>query len=479
MLKTKGRPDSFDKTDHLYLLLMTTTLVQIPGNIGQETVQYNRRYIYLICAIVALGGILFGFDLVVISGTIPFFRKFFDLSEAGVGWAVGCINLGSAAGALIAGKCSDYLGRKKLMLICAFLFALTGIGTGWSGQFTAFILFRICSGVAIGMAALVCPVYIAEITPASLRGRMVTFYQLAIVTGLLLAYFSDFLLLNTGINNWRWMFTAQSVPALLFFFCLFFIAESPRWLVRKNKDKQAEAVLTSIGGIDYAKGQVTVIRNSFSAEVKENWRDLGKKKYANIILIGILVAVFSQADGQNSLFSYAPEIFSQAGMGRDSAFLQSVTLGLINFVFTFIAISTIDKAGRKKLLLYGSALLCLDALALALTFALKLPSYWILGFVFAFIGIYGATLGPVTWVLLSEIFPNKIRGNAMALATLSLWLANFATTASFPIMKLHFGLPVTFCIHAGICLLYFIFIRSRIPETKGKSLEEIEQVLAR
>jgi SP family arabinose:H+ symporter-like MFS transporter len=331
--------------------------------------------------------------------------------------------------------------------------------------------------MAIGMAALVCPVYIAEITPAPLRGRMVTFYQLAIVSGLLLAYFSDFLLLNTGINNWRWMFTAQALPALLFFFCLFVIAESPRWLIRKNRNPEAEEVLTRIGGTDYAKAQLTVIRNSFSQELRENWKDLGQKKYRNILLLVILVSFFSQADGQNSLFSYAPEIFSQAGMGRDSAFLQSVILGLINFIFTFIAISTIDKSGRKKLLLYGSALLCLDALALAAAFAFKLPSYWILGFVFAFIGIYAATLGPVTWVLLSEIFPNKIRGNAMAAATLSLWLANFVTTVSFPIMKLHFGLPFTFCIHAGICLVYFLFVRLKIPETKGKSLEEIEQML--
>ncbi len=453
-------------------------LVPVSGdNIKKEAINYNRRYIYPVCAIVALGGILFGFDLVVISGTIPFFRKYFGLSDTGLGWAVGCINLGSAAGALIAGKCSDWLGRKKLMLICAFLFALTGIGTGWSTSFPLFIAFRISSGVAIGMAALVCPVYIAELTPASLRGRMVTFYQLAIVTGLLLAYCSDFILLNTGINNWRWMFTAQSIPALLFFFCLFLVAESPRWLIRKNRDNEAGQVLERVGGKDYAATQLTVIRNSFSEEVRENWRDLGRPKYRKILLTGILVAFFSQADGQNSLFSYAPEIFSQAGMARDSAFLQSVSLGLINFIFTFIAISTIDKAGRKKLLLYGSALLCVDALALAAAFSFRLPSYWIPGFVFAFIGIYAATLGPVTWVLLSEIFPNKIRGNAMAAATLSLWLANFVTTASFPIMKAHFGLPATFCIHAAVCLIYFGYVRRKIPETKSRSLEEIEQML--
>jgi SP family arabinose:H+ symporter-like MFS transporter len=449
---------------------------QISADYTEEIVKYNRKYIYLVCAIVALGGVLFGFDLVIISGTVPFFAKFFNLSEKSVGWAVGCINLGSAAGALIAGKLSDFLGRKKLLLVCGFLFALTGIGTGWSNHFFIFICFRILSGVAIGIAALVCPVYIAELTPSSMRGRMVTFYQLAIVSGLLLAYLADFLLVNTGPDNWRWMFTSQSIPALLFFFCLFFIVESPRWLIRKNRNEEAENILTFIGGEDYGKRQLTIIRNSFSQEIKESVKDIFLKKYRTLILTGILVAFFSQAGGQNSLFSYAHEIFGQAGIGQDSAFLQSVILGSVNFVFTFIAINTIDQLGRRKLLMYGAILLCLDALALGAAFALKLPSYWILGFVFAFIGIYAATIGPATWVLLSEIFPNKIRGNAMAAATLTLWLANFFTTASFPVMKLYFGLPVTFFAHAMICLIYFLFIRFKLPETKGKSLEEIEKI---
>lgn len=450
-----------------------------PGFTGQPAPapRYRHGYIYLICAVASLGGVLFGFDLVIISGTVPFFSKYFNLNEADIGWAVGCINLGSALGALLAGRLSESLGRKRLLLLCAFLFALTGIGTGWAGNLGVFIFFRLMSGVAVGAAALVCPMYIAEMAPAEFRGRLVTFYQLAIVTGLLLAYLSDYLLLHTGIDNWRWMFSSQSLPALFFFFGLFLVDESPRWLIRKNKLQRAGQILTKIGGAGYAAAQTAIIQNSFTSEIKERRRDLFSKKYRNILILGVAIAVFSQADGQNSLFSYAPEIFKQAGMSGDSAFLQSIVLGFINFIFTFVAIGTIDRTGRRKLLLAGSALLCLDTLALAAAFAFHWPSYCILGFVLAFIAIYAATLGPVTWVALSEIFPNRIRGGAMALATLSLWISNFFTTASFPIMKLHFGLPATFAVHALICLAYFLFIFRRVPETRGRSLEEIEKLL--
>jgi sugar porter (SP) family MFS transporter len=443
----------------------------------QET--YHKGYIYLISTIAALGGLLFGYDLVIISGAVPFFTQHFALNEFQTGWAVGCINLGCALGALLAGKLSDTLGRKKLLMCCALLFALTGFGTGWAGSFPLFILFRMVSGVAVGAAALVCPMYIAEMSPAPLRGRMVAFYQLAITTGILLAYLANYLLLNTGENNWRWMFSSQSAPALLFFFGLFGVAESPRWLIRKRRDADARRVLERVGGTAYAKTEGEAIRQSFSQEVEERVSDLFRRDIWYIVLVGILIAVFSQADGQNSLFSYAPEIFKQAGMAEDSAFLQSVILGLINFVFTFVAIGTIDKVGRKKLLQYGSALLCLDAMALAAAFYFEWPGVWILTFVLGFIAIYAATLGPVTWVALSEIFPNRIRGNAMALATLALWVANFFTTASFPILKARVGLPATFMIHAAICLLYWFFVRTRVPETKGKSLEEIEILLTR
>jgi SP family arabinose:H+ symporter-like MFS transporter len=444
-----------------------------------STLNYASSYIYPICIIVALGGVLFGFDLVIISGTVPFFTKVFNLNEFSTGWAVGCINIGAALGALLAGKLSEAIGRKKLLLICAFLFALTGLATGWAANFSLFICARLVSGVAVGVAAMVCPVYIAEIAPATLRGRLVTFYQLAITMGLLLAYLSNYLLLNTGENNWRWMFSSQTIPSMLFFFGLFLVPESPRWLIKKNKEKEAIQILSRIGGNDFAVNEFENIKKSFLHEVKENVRDLMKKDIRHIIIIGIAVAFFSQADGQNSLFSYAPVIFKQAGMAEDAAFLQSVIIGVINFLFTFIAIIFIDKIGRRKLLMTGSLFLTIDALALAFCFYAGAPGYVTLLLVLGFIAVYAATLGPITWVLLSEIFPNRLRSSAMGLATLVLWVSNFVTTASFPVLKAHFGLHITFAIHAGICISYFFFIKKKVPETKGKSLEEIEMELTK
>jgi SP family arabinose:H+ symporter-like MFS transporter len=437
---------------------------------------YNRSYIYLVSAVAALGGLLFGFDLAIISGTIHFFTVQFQLNELQTGLAVGCINIGAAIGALCAGKLSDSLGRKKLLIISAILFAITGAGTGWAGDFTIFVTFRLFSGVAIGLAAMVCPMYIAEIAPASLRGRLVAFYQLAITLGILLAYLSNYLLLDTGKNNWRWMFSSQSVPALFFFFGLLFVSESPRWLVRKHREKEAIRILERIGGIIYAEAECMAIRQSFSRETKENIRDLFGRKTKNAVFIGVMVAIFSQIT-LGPVFAYGPEIFKLANVAEDTAFLQSVILGLITLIFTFVAILTIDGTGRKKLLLYGSALLCINGFAIAVSFYLSLPGYWILCFVLGAVAIYSATLGPVTWVLLSEIFPNRIRGNAMSLATLSLWISSFCALSFFPVMKSDFGMPLTFSIHAVISFICFLFVLIKIPETKGKSLEEIELFL--
>lgn len=450
--------------------------VAADASIGPHPIRVNKRFVYTISAIAALGGVLFGFDLVIISGTVSFFQAHFGLSEFETGWAVGCINLGAAIGAVLGGWLCELLGRKKLLMVCAVLFAVTGAGTGWAETFPAFIFFRMLSGVAVGAAALVCPMYLAEISPASMRGRTVSFYQLSIVIGILLAYLSNYLLLNVE-DNWRWMFTSQSAPALLFYFGLFAVSESPRWLIRNGREFEAHIVLERVGGVDYALSEEDQIAKSFARKNTVKVSDLFGKDLWHIVFIGMMIAVFSQAVGQNSLFSYAPELFKKAGMAQDSAFLQSIIIGVINFIFTFIAIGTIDKAGRKKLLQYGALLLGFDALALAGAFYMQWPGVWVLIFVLIFIAIYSATLGPVTWVALSEIFPNRIRGNAMAFATLALWIANFFTTALFPVMNQYFGMPVTFLIHAGICFIYFVFVRRKVPETKGKSLEEIEKLL--
>lgn len=453
-------------------LVLATTKTVSSGNF-----LYNKGYIYRINAIAALGGILFGFDTAIISGTIHFFSQYFQLDDLKTGWAVGCISIGAAIGALGSGRLSDLVGRKKMLLVSAFLFAITGVGTGWAATFPLFVTFRILSGIAIGCAALVCPIYIAEMAPAYLRGRLVSFYQLAVTIGVLLAYLSNYLLLYTGDDNWRWMFSSQSVPALLFFFGLFFVSESPRWLISKKKEIEARNVLAKIGGIAYAEAESAAIRASFAVIVKENIGQLFRKDVFHIVLIGMVIAFASQLGGP--LVAYAPEIFKQVGIAEDSAFLQSVILGVILCVFTFVAIATIDKAGRKKLLLFGSALLSADILALAFAFYFQLSGYWTLFFILFFIAGYAATIGPVTWVILSEIFPNRIRGSAMSLATLSLWIANFLVIGSFPVMKSQFGMPVTFGIYAVLLLIYFVFIVITVPETKGRSLEEIEKLLTR
>lgn len=438
---------------------------------------FNTSYIFLICAVVSLGGILFGFDLSIISGTVSYFKAYYVLDEFYTGWAVGSINLGAVIGAIIAGKMSDKLGRKNALLICALLFAVSGVATGWATNFSIFVLARMLSGVAVGIAALVCPMYIAEIAPSKYRGTLVTFYQLSIVTGILLAYVTNYFLLDIGDNNWRWMFTSQSFPAIAFFIGLLFVSKSPRWLIRKKQDKKAIKILSKIGGKAYARAQAQNIEKSYLNQLTESLGDLKAAKIRPILILGILVAIFSQFVGQNSIFSYAPEIFKAAGAAEDSAFLQSIILGGTFFIATWVAILGIEKIGRKKLLISGALLLGIDSLVLAFAFYFALPSIVILILVLLFIAVYGATLGPVTWVVLSEIFPNRVRGNAMALATLSLWIANFFTTTAFPVMQFNLGLATTFAIHGAICVLYFVIIKSKMPETKGKSLEEIEEQL--
>ncbi len=439
----------------------------------------NRGYIYIVSAVAALGGLLFGFDMAIISGTITFFSSHFQLNEFSTGWAVGCINIGAALGAAISGWGSNILGRKKLLLICALLFAATGVGTGWAPDFTLFIIFRLMGGIAIGAAALVCPMYIAEISPAFLRGRLVAFYQLAITVGILLAYLSNYLLLDTGPDNWRWMFSSQTAPSILFLLGLLAVSESPRWLIGKKRIEEANDVLEKIGGAEHAAAESLAIKESFLKGSQESLKCLYKRDVFHIVIIGIAIAVFSQVGGQNSILSYAPEIFREAGISADSAFLQAVLLGLILSLFTLIAIVSIDRAGRKSLLMCGALLLAADAFLLFAAFHFEAGSLVILLLVLMFIAIYSATLGPVTWVMLSEIFPNRIRGHAMSIATLSLWISNFFTVSLFPVMKAQFGIGATFGIHGLICLLYFVFLYFKVPETKGKSLEQIEQMLIR
>ena len=432
---------------------------------------FNKPFIYLSSAVAGLGGLLFGFDIAIISGTIRFFSEYFLLTEMETGWAVGSISIGAGIGALISGKLSDYFGRKKLLLFSAFLFALTGLGTGWAPNFNTFIFCRILSGVAVGSAALVCPMYIAEISPSSIRGRLISFYQLSITLGVLIAYLTNYLLLDIGDNNWRWMFSSQSLPAMLFFLFLFFVPESPRWLIMKGKEYEAHRVITRSGN-EYAENEIRSIKKSFSIKENINLQLLLNLRMVKLLFIGIVVAFFSQTGGP--LISYAPEILGQVGMNEGSAFFQSTLIGLTLFLFTLIAIFTVDTLGRKKLLLFGALLLFIDTFLLALAIRFSIDPLFQLILILFFIAIYAASIGPVTWVLLSEIFPNQLRGFGMSVATLALWISNFILLSSFPVLKTQVGMSVTFAVYSSMFLFYFVYLLFFVPETKNKSLEEIQ-----
>lgn len=409
--------------------------------------------VYFISFVAALGGLLFGFDTAVISGTIPFITQYFALSENMLGWAVGCILIGCAIGALLAGKLADAWGRKKVLLLCAVLFAASGIGAGLANDLMVFILFRLIGGLGVGAAAMVSPMYIAETAPAASRGKMVSLYQLAIVLGILLAYLSNYLLINTGDNNWRWMFAAQAAPSLLFFAALFFVPESPRWFLLRSE------------------------RETRICPQETGRRGVFNVQYLPVLIIGISIAVFQQITGINAILYYAPTIFEQTGLSHSSALGQTIFIGIINVLSTFIAILFVDRIGRKTFLLYGSAIMSVCLLMVALCFHYNYFShYLVLIFTLLYVATFGCTLGAVTWVYLSEIFPNAIRAAALSVATLTLWLADFVITYTFPVMTQHLGTACTLLVYAGCCLLCFVFVYSRVKETRGRTLEDIESL---
>jgi MFS transporter, SP family, arabinose:H+ symporter len=436
-------------------------------------------YVFLISTVAALGGLLFGFDTAIISGTIAFIQPYFQLNEVALGWAVSSVLVGCAIGAAVAGKLSDMFGRKKILLWCGVLFALTGIGTGFSYSLPAFISFRILGGLAVGAAAMVGPMYIAETAPAYLRGRLVSVYQLAIVSGILLAYFSNYILADAGAAAWRWMFASQTIPSLLFIICLLFVPETPRWLVKNNKMEAAKKVLQQVGGEVYAAEELNAINQSFKHHQLVNWRDLLLPKYSKVMRAGCIIAVFQQITGINAILYYAPEIFKQTGVSSNNALLQTIGIGIIMLLFTFVAIWLVDKAGRKLLLLAGCLIMALALTGVAACFYFSFfEFYLVLICMMLYIVGFSASLGAVTWVLLSEIFPNSIRAMALSFSTFVLWLADFAVSFLFPVSNKRLGGTVTLLIFAALCLIYFLYIRLKVPETKNKTLEELETMLS-
>jgi MFS transporter, SP family, arabinose:H+ symporter len=441
----------------------------------------KKNYIFLISAIAALGGLLFGFDTAVISGTTPFIRPYFNLDDIWLGWTVSSLLGGCIIGVISAGKPSDMFGRKKTLMSAAVLFALSAIGSALAQRLSFFIGFRIIGGLGVGIASMLSPMYISEVSPPASRGRLVSYNQLAIVIGILLAFISNALLVDTGENNWRWMLIVMSFPAILFFIFLFFAPESPRWLVQKNYSAEAFKILERINGPELARNELVSIEESIREEADSGtFREVFSRRMRPILFIGVFLSVFSQVTGINSIMYYAPVIFQSIGAGASNAVIQTAIIGGANLIFTFVAISLVDRLGRRPLLIGGVTGMIVSLTSIAVAFYLKkYEGYLILFLILTYIASFSASLGPITWVLVSEIFPNKLRSKAMSVAIVSLWLANFLLILVFPLILTRFGGATAFLIFDVMCVILLLFTIFRIPETKGKSLEELEKILVK
>lgn len=440
--------------------------------------QKNNVYLILITIAAALGGLLFGFDTAVISGAAPFIKSYFNLDNIMLGWAVSSLLVGCVCGVIASGKPSDVFGRKKTLLIAALLFFISAIGSALSEHLNIFIIFRFFGGIAVGTASMLAPMYISEISPAGKRGSLVSLNQLAIVIGILVAFFSNYLLSSTGGNNWRWMLAVMGLPALFFFMTLLFIPESPRWLIQKGKKKEAYNIMEKISGTELAKIELDEVERSVTSENKGSYREVFSKKISPLIWMGIVVAVFSQVTGINSIMYYAPMIFAKTGIGMNNALIQTIAIGAVNLIFTLVAIRYIDRFGRKPLLIIGSIGMAISLFIIAIAFYLhQFGGILILLFVLIYIASFAASLGPVTWVFVAEIYPNRLRSEAMSVAVVFLWAAVFVVSLLFPYMLNVLGGGTAFLIFGIMCLIYLVFLVAKVPETKGKSLEELEKIL--
>jgi len=460
---------------------------------ARASVQYNLTYIWSISLVAALGGLLFGYDWVVIGGAKPFFEKYFQLgSEQLVGWANSCALVGCLIGSLITGALSDKLGRKKLLLGAALLFGVSSILTGWAYTFHAFVLWRIVGGVAIGMASGLSPMYIAEVAPAHLRGRLVAINQLTIVIGILAAQVVNLLiaqkvpagqeLLRDSWNcqfAWRWMFTAVTAPSLLFVIGAIWAPESPRWLIKNGNADRARPILARIGGSAYADDEVRDVQATLAAQEVQRVRftDLLEPRMKKILVVGVVLAVLQQWSGINIIFNYAEELYKAAGYGVNDILFNIVITGAINLLVTTIAIGTVDRFGRRGLMLIGCASIAASHILLGTAYLLGFKGLPVLVLTLCAIGSYGMSLAPITWVLISEIFPNRIRGAATSVAVSALWIACFILTYTFPALKRTLGMAGTFWIYAAICAAGFVFVFLCVTETRGKTLEQIEREL--
>ena len=436
----------------------------------------NSLYLYFICLIATMGGLMFGFDIAIISGAVPFIQPYFGWNELQLGWGVSSLLVGAIIGAFGSGVLSDIYGRKKVLIVVALFFAVSCAFTALASSSVVFISARLFGGLAVGAASVLSPMYVAEVAPSKNRGMLVAIYQLAIVVGILCSYTINYGLHNID-NNWRWMFATGVVPSVLFFAGLFFIPESPRWLYKARRTEESLKVLTRIGGETLAKAEILEIDQSLKGDSSSvSIGELFKPSVRKVMIIGFILAVFVQISGINTVIDYAPKILLAAGIEIKNALLQTSLIGFINFIFTFVAILYIDKLGRRFLYLIGSMGMVVTLLMLAVSFYFKLEGIFTLICILLFIAFFASCIGPVFWTLVSEIFPNRIRGKAVAFASFTQWIFNFLVVLLFPHFLVLLGGAVTFLFLAVMSFVQWLFTFLYVPETKGKSLEEIEML---
>ena len=449
----------------------------------------NKLYLFRLCGVAALGGFLFGFDTAVISGTITMVKSRFAMDAIMEGWFVSCALLGCIIGVSFAGKMGDSYGRKRVLMLSGLLFMFSAMGCVFPTHEGVLILFRFLGGVGVGVASILAPLYISELSPAHLRGRMVSLYQLAITLGILIAYFCNAWLQSSATDwgftssflqwilvdeVWRAMFGMEIIPALVFVVFLFFIPESPRWLVVRGRSQEAVTLMDRIWGKGNGKDELDMVQRASEQEpvsIKQLWQS----GYRLALILGVLLAITQQASGINAVIYYGPRILEQAGFALGDALGGQVSIGVVNVLFTLVAIFSIDRWGRRPLLMFGVGGAVLSLVGIGVLFALEMTSGpWLLGLILLFIACFAFSLGPVVWVIIGEIYPNAIRGRAMGLATLAVWVANFFVGQLTPVMLNGIGPSYTFWIFALLCAPAFFIAWKVLPETQGKTLEEIE-----
>jgi len=445
------------------------------------------RYAVSLSLVAALGGLLFGYDTAVISGAIGFLRIHFQLSAAEMGWAASSALVGCIAGAGIAGVVSDYAGRRKAMIIAAVLFAASALWSAVAQDVAQFAAARILGGIGVGMASMLSPLYIAEVSPAAIRGRLVSYNQLAIVGGILVVYFVNYFIEGLGTEawnvelGWRWMVGSETLPALIFLFLLLAVPESPRWLLKQQRVEEARAILGRVGGAEHAEREIPAIQQALQQETG-SLAQLFHPGMRVAFTIGVVLAVLQQVTGINVFMYYAPEIFKQLGSGTSAALLQTIIVGTFNLAFTLVAIKTVDRLGRTPLMMTGAAGMGISLFAISAAAFSGDPGLWVLLFILTYIASFAMSLGPVVWVVISEIFPTRIRGRAMGIATLTLWGANYLVSQSFPMLNEHpwlvehFHHAFPFWLYGAMCIVTVLFVWRFVPETKGKTLEDIERL---